>query len=59
MFLNFSGPSSYMYLSVETRLVKKKKPTRSGAAPCRIVQKAKLNTIKNINTAYTNKKTLN
>lgn len=58
MFLIYRGPSSYLYLNVETRLVKKK-PTLSGAAPYRIVQKAKLNPIKNINTAYTNKKTLN
>lgn len=58
MFLIYSGPSSYLYLNVETRLVKKSQ-ARSGAAPCRIVHKPKLNTIKNINTAYANKKTLN
>lgn len=58
MFLIFSGPSSYLYLNVETRLAKNSQAL-SSAAPCRIVQKAKLNTIKNINTAYAHKKTLN
>lgn len=55
MFLIYSGPSLYLYLNVQTRLVKKARPA-SAELPARFgVQKAKLNSIKNINTAYTNK----